>query len=86
MTISLALDDLFQAELRSEPERELWQPYRTDEMRIDATRNVPVDELLARPEELALEAVHELLGGFGLTVGRQVMADYQQGLLRRGRG
>lgn len=86
LTISLALDQLFQAELRSEPERELWQTYRTDGMRIDATRSVPVDELLARPEELALEAVHELLGGFGLTVGRQVMADYQQILLRRGRG
>lgn len=86
MTISLALDQLLQAELRSEPERKLWQTYRTDEMRIDATRSVVVDELLTRPEELALEAVHELLGGFGLTVGRQVMADYQQSLLRRGRG
>lgn len=86
MTISLALHELIHAQLRSEPERELWQTYRTDEMRIDATRNVPVDELLARPEKLALGPVHELLSGFGLTVGPQVMEDYQQSLLRRGRG
>jgi hypothetical protein len=86
MTISLALDALYKTELRSEPERELWRPYRTDESRIEDIRTVPVGELIPRAEELALDAAFTLLSAFGLNVGRQVLEDYQQNLLRQGGG
>lgn len=84
MTINLALDGMFEAELRSEPARELNRTYRTDQSRIEIVRTLPVSDLLSRPLDLALEVALGLLQGFGLSIGREVMADYQHGLLNRG--
>lgn len=86
MTVRLALNGLLDTELRSEPERELFETYRTDEPRIEVQATVPVGELLPRAEELALNASVEMLRAFGLATTRAVLADYQQSLLGHGHG
>ena len=86
MTVRLALGGLFETQLRSEPERELHQVYRTDESLIEVQATISVAQLLARPSDLAVDAAIEILSAFGLTISRGVLADYQETLLRRARG
>ena len=66
MTVRLALGGLFETQLRSEPERELHQVYRTDESLIEVQATISVAQLLARPSDLAVDAAIEILSAFGL--------------------